>query len=93
MFDSTSSLCRRPSLSLQDAPLGAMGQAVNTSVSVSMVGPATQPREPATALLGSSGQTAALVRIQVTGLDSVLLNLWGIQPVGGQPPPTCFPGS
>lgn len=68
MFESTSRLCSRLSLSLQDAHLGAMGQAVNTFVSVSMVGPVTQPQEPATALLGSLGPTAALVRTQFAGL-------------------------
>lgn len=73
MFESTSSLCSRSPLSLQDAHLGAMDQAVNTFVNVSMVGPATQPREPATALLGSLGPTAALVRNQVAGLGSILL--------------------
>lgn len=97
MFESTSSLCSRPSLSLQDAHLGAMGQAVNTSVSVSMVGPATQPREPATALLGFLGQTVALVRIQTEGLGSILLNFWGRrqgpagQPMGGQCPAQLLP--
>lgn len=42
-----------------DALLGAMGQAVHKFVSVSMVVPAIQPREPATALPGSLGPTAA----------------------------------
>lgn len=51
-----------------------MGQAVNKFVSVSMVGPAIQPREPATALLGSLGPTVALVRNQVVSLGSILLS-------------------
>lgn len=70
------SLCSRPSVSLQDAHLGAMGQAVNKFVSVSMVALVTQPREPATALLDSWGLTAASVSGQVAGLDGLLLKFW-----------------
>lgn len=69
-------LCSRPSVSLQDAHLGAMGQVVNKFVGVSMVAPATRPRELATALLDSWGLTAALVSGQAAGLDGLLLKFW-----------------
>lgn len=68
-----SSLCSRPSVSLQDAHPGAMGRAVNKFVGVSMVAPATRPRELATALLDSWGLTAASVSGQAAGLDGLLL--------------------
>lgn len=66
-------LCSRPSVSLQDAHLGAMGRAVNKFVSVSMAALATRLREPAIALLDSWGLTAASVSGQVAGLDGLLL--------------------